>query len=536
MKNYKNPVLLCDYSDPDVIRVDDTFYMTASSFNFTPGLPVLASKNLVDWTLVNYAAENIPISRYDFPRNSEGIWAPSICFHNGKYYIITGLPDDGIYITETEDPFSRWKPLRCIRKGAGLIDPCLFWDDDGKVYVIHAYAKSRAGFNSKIAVLQADSQTLDCGSADDSSVEDKVIFDGSETQPTIEGPKIYKRGGFYYIFAPAGGVTAGWQTVLRSENIFGPYEDKIVLATGNSKINGPHQGALVETQSGESWFLHFQDRGIYGRVTHLEPVVWKDGWPCIGTAAKSAVLPGEPVSKYRMPKIKASSKKILPKSDCVRAFPGADLNWQWSANHEVNFAWSATEKSEKSFYLNVLNLTEHTFQTYASSSAKSKENELCVLWNAPNLLTRKIRKESFRFYCQMNVAGLPLKARAGIVFIGNEYGSLAVERTEEGLDLLYFEGYTSETSEFERLESELHRVSIPDSSAFRNQIVNFKLEFIPIGQYEGLAVFELSIGKFKWHSEPYSTEEAFWVGGRFGVYAIGKEKGKVLVTMNDKYC
>ena len=207
---YRNPILLCDYSDPDVIRAGNLYFMVASSFNFTPGLPILASKDLVHWKLVNYAVENIPVARFAYPQNAQGIWAPSFSYHNGKYYIVVGMPDEGLYITEADDILGHWSPLKQIYSSKGYIDPFLFWDDDGSAWVIHAYAKSRCGFNSRLGLLKFDTEIFRC------TGEDIQIFDGTETQPTIEGPKIYKRNGYYYIFAPAGGVSDGWQTVLRS--------------------------------------------------------------------------------------------------------------------------------------------------------------------------------------------------------------------------------------------------------------------------------------------------------------------------------
>lgn len=132
--------------------------------------------------------------------------------------------------------------IHLVKAAKGWIDPCPFWDEDGNAYLVNAFAKSRIGFNSKLCVsrLSADGlRVLD---------EGKIVFDGAKTQPTIEGPKLYKRNGYYYIFAPAGGVKFGWQTVLRSKDIYGPYEEKIVLHQGKTKINGPHQGAWVETE------------------------------------------------------------------------------------------------------------------------------------------------------------------------------------------------------------------------------------------------------------------------------------------------
>ncbi len=157
--NYKNPVILCDYSDPDVIRVGNTFYMTASSFNFLPGLPILTSCDLVNWKLVNYACKKLP-KIYDEVQNACGIWAPSIRFHDGKFYIFFGMPDEGLFFVCAENPLAQWSDPVCVWAGRGFEDPCPLWDSDGRVWLVHAYVKSRIGFNSKLGILELDPKTL----------------------------------------------------------------------------------------------------------------------------------------------------------------------------------------------------------------------------------------------------------------------------------------------------------------------------------------------------------------------------------------
>ena len=140
--------------------------------------------------------------------------------------------------------------------------------------------------------------------------DDALVFDGHARHPTIEGPKFYKRHGYYYIFAPGGGVPTGWQTVLRSRNVFGPYEDRMVMDQGKTAINGPHQGAWVDTPDGkEDWFLHFQDQGPYGRVVHLQPMAWKNDWPVIG-ADPDGDGKGEPVLTFRKPRVPGAAQPL----------------------------------------------------------------------------------------------------------------------------------------------------------------------------------------------------------------------------------
>jgi len=254
-------VLFGDYSDPDVIRVGNDYYLVSSSFQCVPGLPILHSRDLESWEVISYAVPRLPSPDFDRPQHGNGLWAPSIRHHDGFFWIYVGDPDRGIFMTRARDPAGPWEPLALVKEAKGWIDPCPFWDDDGTPYLVHAWAKSRAGFNSILTInrLSADGRRV--------IDEGTTVFDGRERQPTIEGPKLYKRNCWYYIFAPAGGVKQGWQAVLRSKNILGPYEDRIVLEQGTTRINGPHQGAWVEAADGTSRFIHFQDRGAYGRIT-----------------------------------------------------------------------------------------------------------------------------------------------------------------------------------------------------------------------------------------------------------------------------
>ncbi len=266
---YKNPIIHADYSDPDAIRVGEDFYMTASSFNAVPGLPILHSKDLVNWAIIGYVfTRQPPLDVFSKPQHGNGVWAPALRYHKGEFYLYYPDPDYGIYLAKATNPAGPWSEPLLVKAAKGWIDPCPLWDDDGNAYLVNALAASRSGVKSILVVnrMSADGTKL---------LDDGVmVFDGHDKHPTLEGPKFYKRNGYYYISAPAGGVETGWQLVLRAKNIYGPYEEKIVLAQGKTQINGPHQGAWLDTPTGEFWFIHFQDRGPYGRIVHLQPMRW----------------------------------------------------------------------------------------------------------------------------------------------------------------------------------------------------------------------------------------------------------------------
>src|SRR6185295_2245063 len=230
---YKNPIIHADYSDPDVVRAGDDYYLVASSFNCAPGIPILHSKDLVNWRIIGHVFKRQPpFDVFNKPQHGNGVWAPSIRYHAGEFYIFYPDPDRGIYMTKAASAAGPWTEPLLIKSAKGWEDPCPLWDDDGKAYLVSAMVGSRSGIKSILVMsrMSPDGTKL---------IDDGVmVFDGHAKHPTIEGPKLYKRNGYYYIFAPAGGVETGWQTVLRSKNIYGPYEDKVVLAQGKTEVNG----------------------------------------------------------------------------------------------------------------------------------------------------------------------------------------------------------------------------------------------------------------------------------------------------------
>ena len=272
---FTNPIVDMDMSDPDCASADGTnFYLTVSSFTDVPGLPIYHSTDLVNWKLVGHALTARP-EGCSWYRRGQGVWAPAIRFHEGLWHIFWGDPDYGIFEVTATTPEGPWSEPALVQAGKGLIDPCPLWDADGTRHLANAFAASRTGFNSVVAI------------------DGKIVYDGlPDGNHTIEGPKLYRHGGYYWIFAPAGGVVTGWQLALRSKNLYGPYEARVVMAQGKTPMNGPHQGAWVTKADGSDWFLHFQDKGYLGRVLCLQPMAWGDnGWPTMGEK-------GEPVLSF----------------------------------------------------------------------------------------------------------------------------------------------------------------------------------------------------------------------------------------------
>lgn len=409
---YTNPVINADYSDPDVCVAGEDYYLTASSFNCIPGLPILHSKDLVNWEIVGHAVKELePKQEFDRPSHGNGIWAPSIRYHNGEFYIYWGDPDYGVFMVKTKDPAGEWSKPLCVIPGKGLIDTTPLWDDDGRCYLVNAYANSRSRFASVIAIreLSADG-TKPIGNP-------VIIYDGNGTESrTCEGPKIYKRDGWYWVMFPAGGVPTGFQVAMRSKNPFGPYESKVVLAQGKTKINGPHQGAWVHTKFGEDWFLHFQDKEAYGRVVHLQPVTWKDNWPVMGVD-KDGDYCGEPVTTYRKPKTSGKVQVVNPAESDEFSDTRFGLQWQWHANYNETFGMPTAFGS---------------YRVYTHKVSEKFQN----LWEVPNLLLQKTPADKFTATTKIRFTSKDQNQTGGLLMMGLDYSGLVVKRVGNDFQLL----------------------------------------------------------------------------------------------------
>ncbi|RYD79766.1 MAG: glycosyl hydrolase 43 family protein, partial [Sphingobacteriales bacterium] len=404
---YTNPVIHADYSDPDAIRVGDNFYMIASSFNAAPGLPILQSTDLVNWNLIGYALnKQPPFDVFNKVQHGNGVWAPSIRYHNNEFYIYYPDPDFGIYLTKAKNILGPWSKPLLIDAGKGLIDPCPLWDDNGKAYLVHAYAGSRAGFKSIIVVKEMNKR------GDSIIGKPVMVYEGNKIDPTIEGPKFHKRNGYYYIFAPSGGVSTGWQLVLRSKNVYGPYERKVVMDQGGSTTNGPHQGAWVNTVNGEDWFLHFQDKEAYGRIVHLQPMVWKNDWPVIGDD-KDGDGKGEPVIKYKKPFATKKSAIAVPPTSEEFNKVSIGLQWQWQANEQEGWAFT-------------------TPNGYLRLNCAKPADSLINLWMLPNMLMQKWPAENFSTITKFNFKPANINDKTGLMVMGLDYAYIAVTKKTDG--------------------------------------------------------------------------------------------------------
>lgn len=503
---YRNPVLHADYSDPDVCAVGEDYFLTASSFNCTPGLPILHSKDLVNWKIVNYALKKVePVEYYNEARHGKGVWAPSIRFHEGMYYIYWGDPDFGIFMVKTRDPYGEWDKPVLVKAGKGMIDPCPLWDDDGRVYLAHAWAGSRAKFNSVLTVCELNKE----GTA---VISDPVlVFDGNDgINHTIEGAKFYKRNGFYYLFAPAGGVVSGWQLVMRSKNVYGPYEARIVMAQGKTDINGPHQGGWVDTPAGESWFLHFQDKGAYGRVLHLNPMKWINDWPVIGVD-KDGDGCGDPVSRYRKPKTDKTYPIETPVESDEFDTRKLGLQWEWHANYQDVFGFT-------------------TNMGYARIYGHELSSHFKNFWEVPNLLMQKFPAEEFTATAKLKVSAKDDGQLSGLIIMGWDYSWIGVEKQGEKFLLKQAVCKDAEQGNLEQVST--LAVLEPSRKFEAGLFPNYEREIyirvhVDKGAYCRFS-YSLDGKKFTEAGTLFKARQGKWIGAKVGMFSVtphGKERG-----------
>ena len=512
---YTNPVINADYSDPDVCvgPSGEDYYMTASSFQCTPGLPILHSRDLVNWEIVGYALGNQLyegdckiIEYFNTPQHGNGVWAPSIRYHDGQYYIYWGDPDFGVYMVKTKngDPAGEWEKPYCVIKGKGYIDTTPLWDEDGRCYMVNGWANSRSKYASVLTVREL--------SADGKKAigQPVIVFDGNGTENrTCEGPKFYKRDGWYWIMCPAGGVPGGFQLAMRAKSPYGPYECKKVLQQGKTNINGPHQGGWVHTKFGEDWFLHFQDKEAYGRVMHLNPVDWSTGWPVMGKK-------GEPVTTYKKPKSSSSIVVNPVETDEFNA-PVIGKQWQWHANYDEKFG---------------VPTAFGTLRLYTYKLSDGWKN----FWEVPNLLLQKTPADEFTATAKVRFSSKAEGQMGGLIMMGHNYQALVVKRVGKEFQLLLMscksaDKGTAPQEEFIARLKPTAEDKIDYKPAIHEDIyLRLKVELPNKEKLKNRDVFEgkpqvrfaysLDGKKFTDCGSAYEMRQGKWIGAKFGFISV----------------
>ena len=507
---YTNPVINADYSDPDICvgPSGKDYFMTASSFNCIPGLPILHSTDLVNWRIIGYALSELrPLEVFNKPAHGMGVWAPCIRYHNGEFYIYWGDPDYGVFMVKTKDPAGRWDDPVLVIEGKGMIDTSPLWDEDGRCYLVNGWAGSRSNVKSMLSVREL--------SADGSKAigQPVIVFDGNNTHHTAEVPKFYKRNGWYWIMCPAGGVATGWQLAMRSKSPYGPYECKKVMAQGKSSVNGPHQGGWVHTTYGEDWFLHFQDKGAYGRVVHLQPVTWKDNWPVMGKVPTKGYC-GEPYLTYRKPKSEQSVLVNPVESDEFNE-PRLGLQWQWHANYNQLYG----QPTSYGF-----------FRLYNNKLSENFVN----LWEAPNLLLQKTPADEFVVTTKVRVAAKQEGNYGGLIMMGRDYSALVIKRVGEAFQLQQLTCIGADKNKKETVEV-LADLQPTDKDKINYDPAIYEELYLQLTVHQGgkmTFAYSKNGKKFTAVGKEFTMKEGKWIGAKFG-FVAEQPYGKGVVGFMD---
>ncbi len=463
---FANPVLNADFSDPDVIRVGDKYYMTCSEFHFI-GMPILESEDMVNWHVVSHIFSSIDLVGYSsMEKYGGGTWAPALRYHNGRYYMYVCTPDEGLFMSSATDIKGPWDPLYQVKNVSGWEDPCPFWDEDGQAYL----GRSQLGGGPIILhMMSADGRKLLDGG--------KEIYRGN----TAEGTKIFKKDGYYYLSIPEGGVGSGWQTVLRSKTIYGPYERKVVLERGSTNINGPHQGALVDTPEGEWWFYHFQSTGALGRVVHLQPVTWEDGFPTIGYDYDGNGV-GEPMKICPKPNVGKTVAPHAPQGS--DDFSETILHPMWQFNHNLdNDHWSLSKREG--------------WLTITPMLAKN-------LRESRNQFTQKLMGYEGQATVKIDFAELNDYSRTGMECIGSKYVGVGIRKSQGNVQIyIENEGTVKILSTLEKSDNHIAYVRLN----FDAQQKHFQFSYSFDGQ------------SFTNAGDHFEESDRDWKGCRVGLYS-----------------
>ena len=481
---YRNPVLLADYSDPDAIRFGDRYYMVASDFHFM-GMQVLESADLVNWKIVSQIYSRLDLPGWDTNDHySGGSWAPSIRWHDGLFYVYFCTPDEGLFMSTASTPAGPWAPLHCVKSVYHWEDPCPFWDEDGQAYLGHSLHGAGPIIIHKMS--PDGRQLLDDG---------VTVYRG----PVAEGTKIHKWNGLYYMSIPEGGVGGGWQTVLRSRNIYGPYERKVVLERGSTPINGPHQGGWIHTRYGEDWFLHFQDKEAYGRVVHLNPVDWTSGWPVMGKK-------GEPVTTYKKPKSNAPSVVCNPAESDEFNSPTVGKQWQWQANYDEKFGMPTAFG---------------TFRIYTYKMKADARN----LWLVPNMLLQKTPADKFCVTTKLRMTAKAEGQMGGIIMMGLDYQALVVKRVGDEFQLLQLNCKKADkgTPQEEKVLATL-KATEKDRTDYHPGIHEDIYLRMAVSDSQVCYYYSLNGKKFTECGDVFQMREGKWIGAKFGFVAVEKDQ------------
>lgn len=412
----QNPVIFADVPDMSIIRVGDTYYMSSTTMHMSPGLPVMKSKDLINWEMVAYAYNVLDdVDELNLSNGKsaygKGSWASSLRYHKGVYYLSTFAGTTGkTYIYSTKN--IEKGPWKVVSFKPSLHDHSLFFDDDGKVYMVYGAGKIM------ISTLKEDVSGIKADAVSQVLIENASAPAGNNIMLPAEGSQLFKVNGRYYLFNicwPRGGM----RTVIihRADKITGPWEGRVAL-----QEKGVAQGGLISTPAG-AWYAYlFRDFGAVGRIPYLVPVKWEDGWPLLSGVPDSLDLP---VSRGCKPGIVADDEFDRP---------ALSLAWQWNHNPDNRY-WSLTQR-----------------RGYLRLSNGRVDSSILM---ARNILTQRTFGPACSAVTAIDVEGMKDGDCAGIMLLQKKYGWVGV-KAEGGLKTIVMVNGESGTAE--RIDIKQNRV------------------------------------------------------------------------------
>jgi beta-xylosidase len=433
----QNPVIFADVPDMSIVRVGDIYYMSSTTMHMNPGVPIMRSNDLVNWTLVNYAYDtlanldelNLANGKSTYGRGS---WASCIRYHNGTYYVSTFAQTTGkTYVYSTKDiekgpwRMASWKPA--------FHDHSLFFDDDGRVYMLYGGGKLR------LVELNADASGIKPGTSEQVIIENASAPSGSNIMLPAEGSQLFKINGKYYLFNitwPRGGMRT--VVIHRADKITGPYEGRLAL-----QDLGVAQGGLIDMPNGNWYAYLFRDYGAVGRIPYLVPVKWVDGWPVIGEGGKVPETLDLPAGKGLIPGIVASDEFTRNGHE-----PALPLVWQWNHNPD-NSLWSVTKR--KGF----LRLTTGRVDT--------------SFYLVRNLLTQRTIGPECTGSTLVDVANLKEGDFAGLALFQKKYGQVGVQYKDGRKFIVMVSAGSGKPVELQRIPLATNKAYFKIECDFRNK-------------------------------------------------------------------
>ncbi|TDN90381.1 beta-xylosidase [Salegentibacter sp. 24] len=480
-KRAQNPIIHADVPDMSIIRVGDNYYMSSTTMHMSPGVPIMKSKDLVNWEIVNYAYDTLGNQETLQLKNGKnaygaGSWASSLRYHDGVYYVSTFSKNTGkTHIFKTEDiENGSWKE---IAFSPSFHDNTLFFDDDGKTYLIWG------GGELNIVELKDDLSGVKAGT-ERVLIKNATKPIGSDFILPAEGSQLFKVNGKYYLFNIAW-PRNGMRTVIihRADKITGPYKGKIAF-----QDKGVAQGGLIETPKGDWYAYLFRDNGAVGRIPYLVPVSWEDGWPVLGEEGKLPEALNLPVSKGLIPGIVASDNFSRNSND--KALP---LVWQWNHNPIPQY-WSL--KARKGYLRLITDRVDSSFLT------------------TRNTLTQRTIGPVSTAVTKIDVSGMKVGDYAGLGLLQKNFGFVGAKIKNNTKQIVMLNGTSEKPVEIENIPLEQDELYLKAVADFEDR--------------KDTAKFYYSLDGENWRSIGNKLKMSYtlphFMGYRFALFTYATEK------------